>query len=310
MDKMSLTAEKIALHHNITSLQKLNFKGNAGQIWMKRDDTLDFAFGGNKVRLYEYILPEIVRGGYCKITSFGSIYSNHNRVTAAVAAYLGIECDLIVFYNGYETDLGSNGILIQNYFGANILYCRTENAHDFIEKYQSAQIKSGIHYYWVPGGGHIGAAVNGYIDAMNETICQANKMGIHFDAVFLPTGTGTTQAGVIYAMDNINCDVYGITVVRTPEKCKTEIINLLKEFDSSFVGKKEIRVLNHIKAGYGVYDSKLQDIAKKLATSDGIILDPIYNSKGFAGMLEELKYHDYHNVLYINTGGSPNIFNG
>lgn len=59
---MEASKEKILLHHNITSLQKLNYKGAAESIWMKRDDTLDFAFGGNKVRLYEYILPEIVRG--------------------------------------------------------------------------------------------------------------------------------------------------------------------------------------------------------------------------------------------------------
>lgn len=89
---------KITLHHNITALQKINYKckNSDTQIWMKRDDTLDFAFGGNKVRLYEYISPEINKENYEKIVTFGSVYSNHNRVTAAVAAYLGLECDLIV----------------------------------------------------------------------------------------------------------------------------------------------------------------------------------------------------------------------
>lgn len=47
--------EKIELIHGTTGLYKLNYSIGNINIYMKRDDLLDFAFGGNKVRLFEYI---------------------------------------------------------------------------------------------------------------------------------------------------------------------------------------------------------------------------------------------------------------
>ena len=90
--------DKIQLFTNRPGTQLLNYRVGDTSIYMKRDDLLDFAFGGNKVRLFEYIAADAVKQGAEKIITFGSIHSNHVRVAAATAYKLGIACDLILLY--------------------------------------------------------------------------------------------------------------------------------------------------------------------------------------------------------------------
>lgn len=75
--------EKIELIHGTTGLYRLNYSIGNINIYMKRDDLLDFAFGGNKVRLFEYIGAMVKKKNADKIITFGSVYSNHIRVAAA-----------------------------------------------------------------------------------------------------------------------------------------------------------------------------------------------------------------------------------
>ena len=100
--------EKIELIHGTTGLYRLNYSIGNINIYMKRDDLLDFAFGGNKVRLFEYIGAMVKKKNADKIITFGSVYSNHIRVAAAVAAKLKVKCDLIVLTTNKNNKI-SNG---------------------------------------------------------------------------------------------------------------------------------------------------------------------------------------------------------
>ncbi len=53
------------------------------------------AFGGNKVRKLEYIVPDILASGADTIVSIGGYQSNHTRQVAAVAAHLGLKARLV-----------------------------------------------------------------------------------------------------------------------------------------------------------------------------------------------------------------------
>ena len=133
-----------------------------------------------------------------------------------------------------------------------------------------------------------------------------------FDAIFLPTGTGTTHAGLLYGF--ADTPIYGVTVARSVERCKSEIKNLLCEMqkvDGRTVGNwdEKIHVLENSGMQYGKQDERLDVLRKEVAKSDGVFLDPIYNAKAFYGMKQFLeKNMSFQNVLYVNTGGSPNIF--
>lgn len=304
--------EKIRLINTETPLYKMQYTCGDTTIWIKRDDLLEFAFGGNKVRLYEYISAVIQNKSVERVVTYGSEYSNYLRVTAAVCARLGIECDLIVLKEDNCIE-GGNAILLMQY-EPRIIPCELSKAHSFIDEYQNELKKKKINYVWLPGGGHMPEAAFGYVDASEEILKQAKQNHVDFDAIFLPCGTGTSQAGLIYGMEN-KVDIYGVSIARTAEKCKNVINDLLKDMlklDGNVVREMgKINVLFDSKSKYGLITDEIKQIAKKVAWTDGIFLDPIYNAKAFAGMIEFLKMSDgmnLKNVLYINTGGQPNIF--
>ena len=70
--------------------------GGAVQIYAKREDcNSGLAFGGNKLRKLEYIVPDAIAAGADTLVTIGGIQSNHTRQVAAVAAKLGMKCRLV-----------------------------------------------------------------------------------------------------------------------------------------------------------------------------------------------------------------------
>lgn len=297
---------KIQLIHQETCIQKLRGTYSGTNVYVKRDDLIDYAFGGNKVRMAEYIGAVAQERQCTKIITFGSVHSNHVRVMGCLCNYLGIDCDLIILRDSEEAIIGGNYKLLQQLKGIHLEYCNTDEAHDFIDSYQAKQESEGINYLWVPGGGHMVEAAYGYRDAANEILRQQKALGVHFDAVFLPCGTGTTQAGLIMGLKDSDIDVIGLTVARPVERCKSVITNMLQKTVNT-PEEWNVNVLES-KIPYGQTSEEVNETTKALAQKDGLFLDPVYNAKSFWGMTEYLKDNHYKNVLYLNTGGTPNIF--
>ena len=66
--------------------------GGGVEIWAKREDcNSGIAFGGNKVRKLEYLVPEALAVGADTLVSIGGVQSNHTRQVAGVAAHLGMK---------------------------------------------------------------------------------------------------------------------------------------------------------------------------------------------------------------------------
>src|SRR5499427_2052468 len=70
--------------------------GGNVEIWAKREDcNSGLAFGGNKIRKLEYLVPDILAEGADTLVSIGGVQSNHTRQVAAVAAKLGLKARLV-----------------------------------------------------------------------------------------------------------------------------------------------------------------------------------------------------------------------
>lgn len=80
-------------------------------IYAKRDDcNSGFAYGGNKTRKLEYLIPDALAQGCDTLVSIGGFQSNHTRQVAAVAATLGLKCKLVQVSSGghpFVLDIGS-----------------------------------------------------------------------------------------------------------------------------------------------------------------------------------------------------------
>ncbi len=81
----------------ITPLKRLSeHLGGDVELYAKREDcNSGLAFGGNKTRKLEYLIPEALEQGCDTLVSIGGIQSNQTRQVAAVAAYLGMKCVLV-----------------------------------------------------------------------------------------------------------------------------------------------------------------------------------------------------------------------
>lgn len=298
--------DKIKLIHQSTCIQKLRNSYYGTNVYVKRDDLIDFGFGGNKVRMAEYIAAVAVARKSTKIITFGSTHSNHVRVIACMCNYLGLDCDLIILREQEDSAIGGNYMLLRQLDRVNIVYCNAAEARGFIDKYLADQALEGVKYLWVPGGGHMAEAAFAYCEAAREILRQQETLGVSFEAVFLPCGTGTTQAGLVMGLQDADICVIGMTVARPPQRCVQEIRSLLQCTDDTH-SEWEIQVRDS-QIPYGKTTHAVVETAKALARSDGLFLDPIYNAKSFWSMTECLKENHYGNVLYLDTGGTPNIF--
>lgn len=310
---------KVKLIKAETLIYKMSFFAGNKEIFIKRDDLIDFGIGGNKVRKLEYIMDDVVNSGAEKVITFGSLYSNHIRITASVADYMGYDCDVIILTDKEaDKDQIEGNILLSLFHNANIYYCAIEEAKGFIDKHLNNQEKEGINYFFIPGGGHSPKAALGYVDAakeINKQLVEMNETGI--DAVFLPTGTGTTQAGLIYGFKQLNVPtkVMGISVSRSKSRCIREIKETLDginaiNYTNYMFNDDDIWVME-TNEPYGSLSEDVYDIIQAVFSSDGLILDPIYNAQAFKIMMKVLNEDTsniYNKVLYINTGGLPNFF--
>ena len=77
-------------------LERLTAHLGGPQIWAKREDcNSGLAYGGNKTRKLEYIVPDVLASGADTLVSIGGVQSNHTRQVAAVAARLGLKARLV-----------------------------------------------------------------------------------------------------------------------------------------------------------------------------------------------------------------------
>ena len=92
--------ERYPLMFGPTPIEKLNrlseSLGDNIELYAKREDcNSGLAFGGNKIRKLEYIVPDAIASNADTLVSIGGVQSNHTRQVAAVADKIGMKCRLV-----------------------------------------------------------------------------------------------------------------------------------------------------------------------------------------------------------------------
>src|SRR6476661_10468213 len=186
-------------------LRRLSDHLGGAQVWAKREDVSSgLAFGGNKIRKLEYIVPDVLASGADTLVSIGGVQSNHTRQVAAVAAHLGLKCRLVqerwVDWDDPVNDQVGN-ILLSRIMGADV---RLDPAgfdigirrswEDAIAEVEAAGGKP----YAIPAGASehpLGGL--GFANWAFEVAEQERELGIRFDTIIVCTVTGSTHAGMI-----------------------------------------------------------------------------------------------------------------
>ena len=303
-----------------TPIQRLNnlsimFKSN---IFMKRDDLTGNFFGGNKERKLEYIMADVVSKKSTTIVTVGTVTSNHNRITTGFANRLGLKTELIIIEkDNIKTDENWNFKLCK-IFGAKTHLVKPDQVKDKIKQVLKKLKEKGEKPYFIEGGGHNSLGLISYIEMTRELMQQMEIFEIKPDYIVLPVGTGTTYAGILMGCKIFNYNgikPIGISIARNKNRCIEEIKSVIKETEKQlknqvFDYSSKIKIFDeYIGKGYGHPTKKSEKTIKTLAEKEGILLDPIYNSKAMSGLIDLVSNKKIDgDIIYINTGGIPNIF--
>ena len=105
----------------LENMPRLSAEMGGANIYVKRDDLTGLALGGNKVRQFEYQVAQAVEEGCDVLVHGAAAQSNHSRVTAAVAAKLGLKCSILPGRGGQDPHATLQGnLLLTHLLGAEV----------------------------------------------------------------------------------------------------------------------------------------------------------------------------------------------
>ena len=293
-------------------------------LWIKRDDCTGLSSGGNKTRKLEFLMADAVERGADTIITQGATQSNHARQSCAAAARLGLESHILLEdRTGFHDDAYAlNGnVLLDQLHGATISLRPADSDMNAEMELLAQQLRDdGKKPYIIPGGGSNETGALGYVNAAFEMTHQANERMLRIDHLVHATGSAGTQAGLVVGMQAMNAGipVYGVSV-RAPKAKQEENVYGLAQRTLDFMGLAQSLVprdrvvanSDYVGDGYGLPTDSMVEAVKMLATYEGILLDPVYSGKGFAGLIDLIRKGHFkkdENVVFLHTGGSVSLF--
>ena len=292
-------------------------------IYVKRDDELGPGLGGNKTRKLEYLLAEAERTGHRKIVTFGGLQSNHARLTAAAGNRLGFETHLFYFERRPQTLTGN--LAVNHWLRAKMHFIPLGGGGGMtleatIRLVRLVALATAGRHYFIPVGGHNWLGGLGYARAALEIDAQVRALGLDRPYLVLAAGSGGTLAGLMAGLALCQSDVrlLGIDVGKLWKAFPASIARLATEICSRLgephlFKPEDVPLIEgtYVGARYGVPSAEGQAALLLLARLEGLLLDPVYTAKAFAGMLGEIqKGHVPQNapLIFLHTGGVPALF--
>ncbi len=289
--------------------------GAAPTLLVKRDDAIRFGFGGNKVRKMRVVGADAVAQRADTLITSGGVQSNHARVTAAMAAKLGLRCVLVV--NGTPSLEPTANARLDRLLGADVRYVRTRQERaPMMETVAAEERAAGRRPYVIPIGASIPLGAAAFVQALQELLAQIPPP----DVIVHASSSGGTQAGLIAgcALAGVRTRVIGISADEPAEALAAQIRTILAglpavlgveanrfdavpvDVDDSFVGE-----------GYGVPTEASTAAIELLARTEALFLDPTYTAKAMAALIAYVRrgaFGPTDTLLFWHTGGQVALF--
>jgi 1-aminocyclopropane-1-carboxylate deaminase len=312
-------------------MDRLSGHLGGARIWAKREDcNSGLAFGGNKTRKLEYLVPEALGQGADTLVSIGGVQSNHTRQVAAVAARLGLKAVLVqeswVDWPDAVNDKVGN-ILLSRIMGADVRLVEADFGIGFKNSWNEAldgvRQRGGTPYAIPAGASDHRLGGLGFANWAYEVQAQERELDVFFDTVVVCSVTGSTHAGMIagFAGQDRTRRVIGIDASAKLADTRAQVEKIANN-TAELIGlgrglrDEEITVLEGWAGdAYGIPVQSTLDAIQLAASLEGVILDPVYEGKSMAGLIDLVR-NGYipkdSNVLYAHLGGQPalNAYSG
>ena len=278
-----------------------------------RDDIYPEIGGGIKVRKsvsYEQFLKD---SKYNAVVTCGGIQSNHNRAIALMCARNGWKCHLCI-QGTEERFYGEKGnALIDRLCGAECELIRPEDTAMAMDRAMATLAKEGYKPYYCHGGGHDLPGGTCFVEAVKDLASQIERP----DYLFLASGTGSTQAGIVVGLDRVgwgDVKCIGISVARQYERGRQVIADFANMLAKHYgmAERYDDRILfntDYLCGGYEQFTPEMKIYLKKAMKETGLMFDTTYSGKAFYGMMDYIKKHNLQEkkIVFWHTGGIMNI---
>ncbi len=293
------------------------------ELYVKRDDLIPFSFGGNKARIAQCFFADALAQGCNAVVAYGSTRSNLARVMANGAARMSMPCIVVSPAEEDGSRPRSFNAELCSRLGAQVRPCQKGAVAQAVEAALDELRERGFQPYYIYGDrfgkGNEATPVQAYVHASGEVADWERASGAAFDYVFLATGTGMTQAGLLCGniLRGSSCGVVGVSVARSAEAATEHIEGYCRAYLASrgvdVPADLHSRVCvsdEFLHGGYGRADAAEQQTVRHAFAHAGMPLDETYVGKGFDGMLRYLRERDIRGkrILFLHTGGTPLFF--
>ena len=317
---------RVRITHGPTPLEfmpRLTEALGGPNLYIKRDDCTGLGTGGNKTRKLEFLMADAQTQSADTIITQGATQSNHARQTVAIAAKMGMRCEILLEdRTGSQVDnyKHSGNVFLDYLYGATVQEVPGGTDMNAAMAKLADELRCKGHKpYIIPGGGSNALGALGYVVCALELTDQFNNLGLNVDCLVHATGSAGTQAGLVAGFEGARSQipVLGIGVRVPKETQETNVFNLavktaeLLGIPGSIPRESVMANCDYVGGGYGVPTPGMVEAVTMLARLEGILLDPVYSGKGMAGLIDLCRRGHFkkgQNIVFLHTGGSVALY--
>jgi D-cysteine desulfhydrase len=306
----------------IEPLRHLSERLGGPEVWIKRDDLTGLTGGGNKTRKLEFLVAEALAQGADTLITVGAVQSNHCRLTLAAAVREGLKCRLVLEQRvaGSYDPQGTGNNLLFDLLGVEAVTV-VEGGADLDQAMNAVAAdlqRSGRRGYIIPGGGSNPLGALGYVACAEELLAQTFEMGLALDHVVVASGSAGTHAGLLVGLTGCSAGLplTGINVRRPRAEQEGNVhrlaVRTAELLGVAAPGREAVVALDEwVGPGYSLPTEEMVEAVRMLASLEGVLLDPVYTGKAFAGLIGLIRrgvFAKGERVLFVHTGGSPALY--
>ena len=316
-----LPRERIAvLPTGLQPLPRLAAMTGVERFYVKRDDLTGVGLGGNKSRGMEFILGE-ARAKNCDILVAGGGTEQSNHAVQCAASGCRVGMDVVVVLQRRPGARANGNALLRDLFGARTVWVESDphlrdrtssgaTMRAIAEELQQA----GRRPYVLESSLHP-LSVIAYVKAVLELRDQLPTWNL--STRIYVTSEGAALGGLLLGtrLLGLPWEIIGLDWRPEVEGTATRLHHLIGEAAALLglanpVEEAEIVILSCGGPEYGVGRPDSWSALVTAARLEGLILDPVYTSKGLAGVLGDLKARPFTTgpVVFVHTGGVAALF--
>ena len=291
-------------------------------VWIKRDDLLGLAPGGNKTRKLEFLVADALAKGCDTLVTCGAPQSNHCRLTLSAAVKEGLKCRFVIeerIPGSYRDDASGNHFLFRLFGVESITVVPAgTNMAAAMQQVADELARAGRKAYIIPGGGSNALGGLGYVACAQELQQQTFEQGVRFDHVVVGSGSSGTHGGLLagFLGNRIDVPIHGVGVSRDPAD-QAPLVHKEAQAVCDLLGlglevpREAVRCVGgYWQPKYSLPNAAMVEAVQLLARTEAILLDPVYTGKIMAGLIGLSRagtFRKGEKVLFVHTGGAPAV---